>query len=98
VSTTSPAQTLEQIRTYLLEGFPKVTIAHTGEARMGTVMVRVTQGRVDRTVELTETFLDANINFPQPVDALRKWDLIGRLKSLEGGSIVRVTTSGLRDV
>jgi hypothetical protein len=98
VPTTSPAQTLEQIRTYLLEGFPKVTVAHTGEARMGTVMVNVTQGRVVRVVEITETFLDANTDFARPVDALRKWDLIGKLKSVEGGSIVRVTTSGLREV
>jgi hypothetical protein len=99
VSTTaSPEQILHQIRAYLLEGFSTVTIPHAAEAKMGTALIRVTQGRVDRVVEISETFLDASTDFPEPVEALRKWDLIGKLKSVEGGSIVRVTTSGLRMV
>ena len=96
--TSSPEQTLEQIRVYLLDGFPKVTVAHPAEARMGTVMIKVAQGRVSRVVEIAETFLDGNAAFPDPLEALRKWDLIGKLKSVEGGTIVRVTTSGLREV
>jgi hypothetical protein len=99
VSTTaSPEQILDQIRAYLLEGFSQVAIRHAAEAKMGTTMIRVSQGKVDRVVEVADAFLDPRAGAPQPVEALRQWDLIGRLKSVEAGSIVRVTTAGLREV
>jgi hypothetical protein len=98
MSTIDPGQTLEQIRAYLLEGFPQVTIAHGADAKMGSRLIHVLDGRKRAAVEITDTFLDADSNLPAPVDALRKWDLIGKVKSAESGSIVRVTTTGLRFV
>ena len=51
-----------------------------------------------RAVEISDSFLDADASRPAPVDAVRRWDLIGTLKGAESGSIVRVTTAGLRFV
>jgi hypothetical protein len=93
---TDPAMILDQIRVYLLEGFPQVTIV--ADAKTGTALIHVIDGRARRMVEVTDTFLDANAAFPDPVDAVRRWDLIKTLKDAESGSIVRVTTSGLRFV
>ena len=94
---TNPAMILDQIRVYLLEGFPQVTIVQA-DAKTGTALIHVINGRATRMVEVTDTFLDANAAFPDPVDAVRRWDLIKTLKEAESGSIVRVTTSGLRFV
>ena len=94
---TKPAKTLDQVRTYLLEGFPDVKIV-LADAMTGSVLIHVINGRARRVVEVTNTFLDADAGFPDPVQALRRWDLIKTLKDAESGSIVRVTTSGLRFV
>ena len=91
-----PARLLDQIRAYLLEGFPTVTIAHQAEAKAGSRLLHVLKGRKRAAVEITETFLDADADRLSPVDALRKWNLIGTLNDAESGSIVRVTTSGVR--
>ena len=93
----NPAMILDQIRAYLLEGFPTVTISQS-DALTGSALVHVLDGRARRVVEITNTFLDADAGFPDPVQALRRWDLIRTLKDAESGSIVRVTTSGLRFV
>ena len=93
----NPAIILDQIRAYLLEGFPQVTIVQA-DALTGSALLHVINGRSRRVVEITNTFLDADAKFPDPVAALRKWDLIAKLKGAESGSIVRVTTSGLRFV
>jgi hypothetical protein len=93
----NPAMILDQIRAYLLEGFPQVTIVQA-DSLTGSAQIQVRDGRSTRVVEITETFLDANAEFPDPVVAVRKWDLIAKLKGAESGSIVRVTTSGLRFV
>jgi hypothetical protein len=89
---------LGQIRAYLLEGFPSVTIAHEADARTGSALIHVLKGRTRWSVEITDTFLDADADRPEPMAALRQWDLIGKLLSSESGSIIRVTTSGLRYV
>ena len=94
--TSDPVQTLQDIRTYLLEGFSQVTIAPLADAKTGSSLINILQARRRWAVEVTDTFLDANSNLPHPLDAVRKWDLIGMLRSAESGSIVRVTTSGLR--
>ncbi len=93
----NPAAILDKIRGYLLEGFPQVTVVQA-DAKTGTALIHVINGRARRVVEITNTFLDANAAFPNPVEALRRWDLIKTLKDAESGSIVRVTTSGLRFV
>jgi hypothetical protein len=90
--------TLEEIRAYLQEAFPKVTIAPAASAKTGSALINVLSGRTRWAVEITDTFLDANSKLPDPVVALRQWDLIGTLKKAESGSIVRVTTAGLRFV
>ena len=92
----TPADTLEQIRTYLLEGFPSVTIAPHADAKTGSALIHVFQGRKRWAVEITHTFLDADKNLPAPMAALRKWNLIAVLKQAESGSIIRVTTTGVR--
>jgi len=97
MSVTNPATILDQIRVYLLEGFPQVTVVQS-DALTGSALIHVVAGRARRVVEITNTFLDANAAFPHPVEALRRWDLIKTLKDAESGSIVRVTTSGLRFV
>jgi hypothetical protein len=94
--TSDPLQTLQDIRTYLLEGFSQVTIAPAAAAKTGSSLINILQARRRWAVEVTDTFLDADSNRPHPLDAVRKWDLIGMLRSAESGSIVRVTTSGLR--
>ncbi len=94
--TSDPSQTLQDIRTYLLEGFSQVTIAPIADAKTGSSLINILQARRRWAVEVTDTFLDADANRPNPLDAVRKWDLIGMLRSAESGSIVRVTTSGLR--
>jgi hypothetical protein len=94
--TSDPLQTLQDIRTYLLEGFSQVTIAPLADAKTGSSLINILQARRRWAVEITDTFLDADSNLPHPLDAVRKWDLIGMLRSAESGSIVRVTTSGLR--
>ena len=91
-----PHTLLEQIRAYLLEGFASVTIAPHNDAKTGSALVHVNQGRARWAVEITDTFLDADTDLPEPLVALRRWDLIGTLKKAEPGSIVRVTTTGLR--
>ena len=93
---TGPHTRLEQIRAYLLEGFASVTIAPQADAKTGSALIHVNQGRARWAVEITDTFLDADADLPEPVVALRQWDLIGALKKVESGSIVRVTTAGLR--
>lgn len=95
-TTTEPL--LQQIRAYLLEGFSQVTIAPEAEAKMGSALIHILSGRTRFAVEVTDTFLDADANRPSPLVSLRKWDLIGTLKGAEGGSIVRVTSAGLRFV
>ena len=95
---TAPQLILEEIRAYLLEGFPQVTIAPEADAKTGSALINVLSGRTRWAVEITDTFLDANSKLPDPVVALRQWDLIGTLKKAESGSIVRVTTAGLRFV
>jgi hypothetical protein len=92
----NPQTVLEQIRVYLLEGFASVTIAPQADAKTGSALIRVNQGRTRWAVEITDTFLDADTDLPEPLVALRRWDLIGTLKKAEPGSIVRVTTTGLR--
>ena len=92
----NPHIVLEQIRAYLLEGFASVTIAPQNDAKTGSALVHVKQGRARWAVEITDTFLDADADLPEPLVALRRWDLIGKLKKEEPGSIVRVTTTGLR--
>jgi hypothetical protein len=94
--TSDPLQTLQDIRTYLLEGFSQVTIAPLADAKTGSSLINILQARRRWAVEVTDTFLDADSNLPDPLDAVRKWDLIGMLRSAESGSIVRVTTTGLR--
>ncbi len=89
---------LGQIRAYLLEGFPSVTIAHEADERTGSALIHVLKGRTRWAVEITDTFLDPDAGRPDPMAALRRWDLIGTLLSAESGSIIRVTTSGLRCV
>ncbi|PYR68088.1 MAG: hypothetical protein DMF88_10585 [Acidobacteria bacterium] len=93
-----PEPILERIRAYLLEAFPSVTIAPDADAKTGLALIHILQGRTRWAVEITHTFLDADGDRPEPVAALRKWDLIGVLKRTESGSIVRVTTTGLRVV
>jgi hypothetical protein len=93
---TDPHTVLEEIRVYLLEGFSSVTIAPQADAKTGAALIHVNQGRARWAVEITDTFLDANINLPEPLVALRRWDLIGTLKKAEPGSILRVTTTGVR--
>jgi len=95
---TAPQLVLEEIRVYLLEGFQKVTIAPEADAKTGSALMHVTTGRTHRAVEISESFLDADASRPDPVVAVRGWDLIGTLKGAESGSIVRVTTAGLRFV
>jgi hypothetical protein len=92
------ALVLEQVRAYLQEAFPKVTIAPEADAKTGSALIKVLSGRTSWAVEITDTFLDANASLPDPIVALRGWDLIGTLKRAESGSIVRVTTAGLRFV
>jgi hypothetical protein len=94
--TSDPGQILQDIRTYLLEGFSQVTIAPLADAKTGSALINILQARRRWAVEITDTFLDANSSQPHPLDAIRKWDLIGMLRSAESGSIVRVTTTGLR--
>ena len=94
--TSDPVQILQDIRTYLLEGFSQVTIASPADAKTGSALINILQAKRRWAVEVTDTFLDANVNLPHPLDAVRKWDLIGMLRNAESGSIVRVTTSGLR--
>ena len=94
--TSDPSQTLQDIRTYLLEGFSQVTIAPVADAKTGSSLINILQARRRWAVEVTDTFLDVDSNRPHPLDAVRKWDLIGMLRSAESGSIVRVTTTGLR--
>ena len=94
---TNPAMILDQIRVYLLEGFPQVTVVQS-DTLTGSALIHVVAGRARRVVEITNTFLDANAAFPNPIEAVRRWDLIKTLKDAESGSIVRVTTSGLRFV
>ena len=89
---------LEQVRAYLLEGFSNVTIAPEADAKTGSALVHVLSGRRRFAVEITDTFLDTGLDRPHPLDAVRKWDLIGALKSAESGSIIRVTRAGLRFV
>ena len=79
--------TLEEIRAYLQEGFPQVTIAPAAAAKTGSALINVLAGRSRWAVEITDTFLDANAKLPDPVVALRKWDLIGTLKKAESGSM-----------
>ena len=93
-----PHAVLEQIRVYLLEGFSSVTIAPQADAKTGSALIHVNQGRARWAVEITDTFLDAADAFPEPLVALRRWDLIGTLKKAEPRSIVRVSTAGLRIV
>ena len=93
----NPATILDQIRAYLLEGFQQVTIVQS-DALTGSALIHVRDGRARRVVEITETFLDADAAFADPIEAVRRWDLLGTLKGAESGSIVRVTTSGLRFV
>ena len=95
---TAPQLVLEGIRAYLLEGFPTVTLAPEADAKTGSALFSVRTGRSTRAVEISDSFLDADATRPDPIVALRKWDLIGTLKSAESGSIVRVTTAGLRFV
>jgi hypothetical protein len=95
---TAPQLVLEEIRAYLLEGFPRVTIAPEAEAKTGSALIHVHTGRATRAVEISDSFLDPDASRPAPVDAVRRWDLIGTLKGAESGSIVRVTTAGLRFV
>jgi hypothetical protein len=87
---------LAGIREYLLEGFSTVTIAHEAEARTGSALIHALNGRKRWSIEITDTFLDPDANRPEPVAALRRWDLIGVLLKAEPGSIMRVTTAGLR--
>jgi hypothetical protein len=94
----SPAESLEQIRAYLLEAFPSVTVAPHADAKTGSALMHILQGRRRWAVEITHTFLDADASRPEPLAAVRKWDLIGTLKKAESGSIIRVTTTGLREV
>jgi hypothetical protein len=94
----TPRQVLEEVRTYLLEAFPTVTIAPQADAKTGAALINVHQGRTSWAVEITDTFLDADKAQPDPIVAMRKWDLIGTLRKAESGSIVRVTTAGLRFV
>jgi len=94
--TSDPVQTLQDIRTYLLEGFSQVTIAPLADAKTGSALINILQAKRRWAVEITDTFLDANSSLPHPLDAIRKWDLIGMLRSAESGSIVRITTTGLR--
>ena len=91
-----PALLLDQIRTYLLESFPTVTIAHDGNGKTGSHLIHVLKGRKRAAIEITDTFLDANAAHLPPLDALRRWNLIGTLNEAESGSIVRVTTTGVR--
>jgi hypothetical protein len=93
-----PHSLLEQIRAYLLEGFSSVTIGPHADAKTGSALIHVNQGRARWAVEITDTFLDADADLPEPLVALRRWDLIGTLKKAEPGSILRVTTTGLRFV
>jgi len=96
MATSDPQAVLEQIHAYLLEGFSSVTIAPHADAKTGSALIHVKQGRARWAVEITDTFLDANTNLPAPLVALRRWDLIGTLQKAEPGSILRVTTTGLR--
>jgi len=96
MGSTNPHTLLEQIRAYLLEGFSSVTIAPHADAKTGSALIHVNQGRARWAVEITDTFLDANVDLPEPLVVLRRWDLIGTLKNAEPRSIVRVTTAGLR--
>jgi len=96
MGSTNPHTLLEQIRAYLLEGFSSVTIAPHADAKTGSALIHVNQGRARWAVEITDTFLDADVDLPEPLVALRRWDLIGTLKNTEPRSIVRVTTTGLR--
>jgi len=98
VKPVDPEPILERIRAYLLEPFPSVTIAPHADAKTGSALIHILQGRTRWAVEITHTFLDADVDRPEPLAALRKWDLIGVLKRTESGSIVRVTTTGLRVV
>jgi hypothetical protein len=91
-----PHTLLEQIRAYLMEGFSSATIAPHADAKTGSALIHVKQGRARWAVEITHTFLDADTDLPEPLVALRRWDLIGTLKKEEPGSILRVTTTGLR--
>ena len=94
---TNPAAILDQIRVYLLEGFPQVTIVQA-DAKTGTALIHVINGRARRMVEVTDTFLTPTLPSPILWKRVRRWDLIKTLKDAESGSIVRVTTSGLRFV
>jgi hypothetical protein len=91
-----PARLLDQIRSYLQESFPRVTIAHDGNGKTGSRLIHVLKGRKRVAIEITDTFLDADADLLPPLDALRKWNLIGTLNEAESGSIVRVTTTGVR--
>ena len=95
MGTHDPHIVLEQIRSYLLEGFSSVTIAPHADAKTGSALIHVNQGRARWAVEITDTFLDADVDLPEPLVALRTWDLIGTLKKAEPGSILRVTTTGV---
>src|SRR5258705_7179212 len=96
MSPPEPAEALEQIRAYLLEEFSSVTIAPLADAKTGSALIHILQGRTRWAVEITHSFLDADKNRPEPLAAVRKWNLIGELKKAESGSIIRVTTTGLR--
>ena len=96
MSSAEPADALEQIRAYLMQEFSSVTIAPLADAKTGSALINVLQGRTRWAVEITHSFLDADKNRPEPLAAVRKWDLIAALKKAESGSIIRVTSTGLR--
>jgi hypothetical protein len=96
MSPVEPAEALEQIRAYLLEEFSSVTIAPLADAKTGAALIHILQGRTRWAVEITHSFLDADKNRPEPLAAVKKWNLIGELKKAESGSIIRITTTGLR--
>ena len=96
MSSAEPADALQQIRAYLMEEFSSVTIAPLADAKTGSALIHVLQGRTRWAVEITHSFLDADKNRPEPLDAVRKWNLIGTLKKAESGSIIRITSTGLR--
>ena len=96
MSPAGPAEALEQIRAYLLEEFSSVTIAPLADAKTGSALIHILQGRTRWAVEVTHSFLDADKNRPEPLAAVKKWNLIAELKRAESGSIIRITSTGLR--
>ena len=93
---TDPSTLLDEIRSFLLESFSTVTIAHEANVKTGSHLIHILQGRKRAAIEITDTFLDADSAHLPSIDALRKWDLIGMLNAAESGSILRVTTTGVR--